>query len=461
MYSKKILDELKKKHISVGDRVKVISNDVPFEGLLMPRSQSGDAGILVLKLDNGYNVGLACESMELLSKNTKVVAKDDSPEQHAGGKGSKGSIAILGCGGTIASKIEYKTGAVSPSITPKELRQAFPALENWSIHSKQIFSLFSEDMNTHHWRLLADAVEDEIRAGSSGIVIMHGTDTMTYTAAALSYMFQHLPVPVVFVGSQRSSDRPSSENEMNMLNAVFTATQNLGEVTVCMHATTNDDQCFIHRGTRVRKVHTSRRDAFHSLNSKPLFAVDYRSKHFEPLPGSPQAHPRAGNNTGVNSGVNIAGSDGIKNMVVKKHINDNVALIYAHPGMKPKLVSSLDDYDGVVLIGTGLGHVSTDALGDKTVKSLYKPVSELISSGIPVVMSSQCLSGRVCMRVYSTGRMLMDAGVIGDGADWTPEAAYAKLCWVLGQTKKMDEIKQMMMTNVAGEISERSALEEF
>jgi glutamyl-tRNA(Gln) amidotransferase subunit D len=434
MYSKKILEKLKEKGIDVGDRIRIGSAGAEYEGLLMPRVYSGDPDIVVLKLDNGYNTGLRTESISLVKKSVK------KPREHLHDEsGSKKGVAILGCGGTIASKIEYKTGAVYPSITPKELRMAFPALEQWPIHSRQIFSLFSEDMNAHHWRLLADEIERELKDGSQGIVVMHGTDTMTYTSAAISFMLQDLPAPVVFVGAQRSSDRPSSENEMNLLNAVFSATQDLGEVAVCMHASTNDDFCHLHRGTRVRKMHTSRRDAFHSLNAAPLFAVDYRKKRFEALS---EARPRG------------------KKLVSRKELNDNVALIYVHPNIRPELIASLDSYDGVVLVGTGLGHVPTDAFGDKTVRGIYKPIRELVSSGIPVVMSSQCLSGRICMRVYTNGRLLREAGVIGDGADWTPEAAYAKLCWVLGQTKDAKEAARLMMSPVAGEITERSVLEE-
>lgn len=435
MYSENLLEEFRKKRIDIGDRIRILSGGAEYEGLLMPRPSTGDPGIVVLKLDNGYNIGLTPDSVELVAKSApRPVVQEDKEES------KKGGIAILGCGGTIASKIEYKTGAVYPSITPKELRMAFPALEKWNIHSRQIFSLFSEDMNAHHWKLLADAIEEELRKRTEGIVIMHGTDTMTYTSALISYMFQNLPAPIIFVGSQRSSDRPSSENEMNLLNAVFSASQDVGEVAVCMHATINDNYCYLHRGTRVRKMHTSRRDAFRSINSKPLFAVDYRTERFEAL--SPYK-PRC------NSGL-----------VVQKAVNSNVALIYIHPNIKPELISKLDDYDGVVLVGTGLGHAPANAFEDKNVRDIVKPLKGLIDSGIPVVMSSQCISGRICMRVYSTGRLLMEAGVIGDGADWTPEAAYAKLCWVLGQTRDTKKVAELMMTNIAGEISERSALVE-
>ncbi len=433
MYSPKILGELEQKSIGIGDRIRVVCGGSAFEGLLMPRPDSGDPDIIVIKLDSGYNTGLRADSIELVDKAGPRPAAG-IPDEHA----AKGGVAILGCGGTIASKIEYKTGAVYPSITPKELRTAFPELERWNIHSRKLFSLFSEDMNAHHWRLLADAIEEEIKDGSQGVVVMHGTDTMTYTAAAISYMLQRLPVPVILVGSQRSSDRPSSENEMNLLNSVFAATQDLGEVAVCMHAETNDDYCHLHRGSKVRKMHTSRRDAFHSINSRPLAAVDYRTKRFEALSPHKPRHKEG--------------------LLSRKSINDNVAMILVHPNIRPELISSLDKYDGVLLVGTGLGHVPTDAFGDKTVHGIYKPIKSLIDSGIPVAMSSQCIDGRVCMRVYTNGRLLRDAGVIGDGADWTPEAAYVKLCWALGQSKKMGDVRRLMEQDIAGEISGRSAL---
>jgi glutamyl-tRNA(Gln) amidotransferase subunit D len=437
MYSRRLLEEFRKMGIEAGDRIRILCAGTPFEGFLMPRPAGGDEDIIVLKLDNGYNTGMKADSVELVGK----APKKPPAVQEDAGSSAKGGIAILGCGGTIASKIEYKTGAVYPSITPRELRMAFPALKKWDIHSRQIFSLFSEDMNALHWRMLADAIEDEIKDGSEGIVVMHGTDTMTYTSAAISYMLQNLSIPIVIVGSQRSSDRPSSENEMNMLNSVFSATQDVGEVTVCMHATTNDDFCHLHRGTRVRKMHTSRRDAFHSINSHPIAAVDYRVKRFERL--AEWVPRRSGG------------------LIVKKELNDNVAMVYVHPNIKPEFLSKLDDYDGIVLIGTGLGHTPANAFDDKSVKGVVNPIRELVSSGIPVAMTSQCISGRVCMRVYSTGRLLMDAGVIGDGADWTPEAAYVKMCWTLGQTKDMKGISRLMMENLAGEITGRSAIEGY
>lgn len=430
MYCETLLEEFKKKNIQIGDRIKVNAESGIFEGVLMPRPDYGDSSLLVLKMDNGYNAGIKPQSIELVAHSKKRERETKQLSR------VKNGISILGCGGTIASCIEYETGAVYPSITPDQLRHSFPELGKWNINSKQIFSLFSEDLNSHHWKILADEIENELKDGSEGIVIMHGTDTMSYTATAISFMLQNLPSPIIFVGSQRSSDRPSSENKMNLLNSVFAATKDLGEVGICMHASTNDDFCHIHRGNRARKMHTSMREAFKSVNSLPLLKVDYSKDLFEPL-----------------SDFKKRSKDGL---ISKKEINPNVALIYVHPNINPNLISKLDSYDGVVLMGTGLGHVATGAFGDKSVKSIYNPIKELISSGIPVVMSPQAIFGRICMRVYTNGRLLMDAGVIGDGMDWSPETAYVKLCWALGQTKDMKKVKEIMETNIANEISTRT-----
>jgi glutamyl-tRNA(Gln) amidotransferase subunit D len=292
-------------------------------------------------------------------------------------------------------------------------------------------------MNAEHWKILANAIVDEIRGGVKGVVVMHGTDTMAYTSSALSFMLQNLPVPVILVGAQRSSDRPSSENEMNMLNAVYSAKKDIGEVCVCMHASMNDNYCYLHHGTKVRKMHTSRRDAFRSINSMPIAAVNYMNDRFEVLSEYRKRSPKG-------------------SLKASTKINDNVAMIYVHPNIKPKLLESLSGYDGVVIVGTGLGHAPTNPFNDKHARPLLPAIKELTGAGIPIVMSSQTVSGRLCMRVYAAGRLLIDAGVIGDGADWTPETAYTKLCWVLGQTKDMKKVKELMMTNLAGEISERS-----
>jgi glutamyl-tRNA(Gln) amidotransferase subunit D len=208
-----------------------------------------------------------------------------------------------------------------------------------------------------------------------------------------------------------------------------------------MHATTNDNYCYIHRGTRVRKMHTSKREAFKSINEMPMFKTDYLKNEFVQI--NPKVKPRSE----------------IKEFKVVGDFNPNVAMLYAHPNLSPKLLSKMSDYDGIVIVGMGLGHISTNPFNDPKVHGLGKEIRELIQSGVSIVMSPQAIYGRICMRVYTTGRMLIDEGVIGDGADWTPEAAYTKLCWVLSQTKEPKKVEKMMMENIAGEISEISAFE--
>jgi len=436
MYSSSIKKKLSSAKADVGDYILVKLKDREFKGILMPRASGGE-DILVIKMDNGYNIGLLDSkdlSISLLNKMEKKKQEKEKEEQ-------KGDITILGCGGTISSKVEYRTGAVFPVITPKELENAFPSLKKISsIGAKNLFSLLSEDFNSKHWKKIAEAVSDEIKDGRKGLVLMHGTDTMGYTAAALSFMLQNLPVPVILVGAQRSSDRPSSENEMNLLNSVLAARKSdIAEVGVCMHANTNDDFCYLHRGTRVRKMHTSRRDAFKSINSKPLAVLDYRENKIEPL-------------------IEYSKRDEKRKLKLESKINENVAMVYSHPNIKPSFIEGLKDYDGVVLVGTGLGHIPSNPFNDKQAKSLFPAVKNLIDSDIPVVMSSQTIYGRLHMSVYTTGRLLNEAGVIGHEADWTPETAFVKLSWVLGRTKKMKEIKKLMMTNIAGEISDRSMI---
>ncbi len=442
MYSASLEKIFKKMNIETGDLVKIENKNGTFEGTLMPRSYESD--IIVLKLANGYNIGIDSKSMNIsLTKKSERVIKIEEKEVEI-----KGAISILGCGGTISSRVEYRTGAVYPVINPSELKMAFPQLERIApINAKQLFSLLSEDMNSKHWKIIAKTVEEEIKDEAQGVVLMHGTDTMAYTAAAISFMLQNLPVPIIFVGAQRSADRPSSENEMNLVNAVYAATKDIAEVSVCMHASTNDDFCYLHRGVRVRKIHTSRRDAFKSVNSDPLAIIDYKNNRFEIV----IEHRKRDQSNDQRFGV----------MNIDMRINENVALVYIHPNMKPKFIEKMRNYDGIVLIGTGLGHISTNPFADKNAKPIINEIEQLIKSGIPVVMSSQTIFGRINLDVYTAGRLLHEIGIIGHGADWTPETAFVKLSWVLGHEKKMKKVSDEMMTNMVGEISKRTPLNSF
>jgi glutamyl-tRNA(Gln) amidotransferase subunit D len=431
-----VYEILKNNGIYVGDKIRVDS----IEGILMPRTELVESDVIVLKMNNGYNIGIKFRDdlkIELIEKKKEQKLENQKNKEF---DPSKPTVSILACGGTIASKVEYKTGAVFPSFSPEELIESFPEIgEIANIKSRKLFDLFSEDMQPEHWKVIAQEVAKEIESGVDGVVLMHGTDTMHYTSAALSFMLQDLPVPVVLVGAQRSSDRGSSDNRINLVSAVlFAAKGEIAEVVVCMHESSNDDYCAIHRGTKVRKMHTSRRDAFKSINISPLARVNYFERRIEYLTTSFKKRDKS------------------RKLKLDTSINPNVGVFYFHPGSKPEFLREMSKfYEGIVIAATGLGHIGVNPGNDKLAKNFLSVIKELIEKGIPIVFAPQTIYGRLNMNVYSTGRILENAGVIGSLCDWTIETALVKLMLVLGHTKDMDEIKKMMLTNIAGEISER------
>ncbi|WP_281768497.1 Glu-tRNA(Gln) amidotransferase subunit GatD [Methanoculleus bourgensis] len=380
-------------------------------------------GMAVIKLDNGYNIGTSPQKIELVGRAAPqppagagvVVQNPDLPE-----------LSIISTGGTIASRVDYRTGAVTSQFSASDILRAIPELGDIARYrDRQVASILSENMSPAIWQDLARAVYDEIRHGASGVIVTHGTDTMGYSAAAVRFMLK-TPVPVVFVGSQRSADRPSSDNAMNTLCSAAVAAGDLGEVAVVMHATTNDDRCAIHRATRVRKMHTSRRDAFQSVGSAPLGYVDYPSLAV--------------------SLADEAVRRGTGEPELRDALEERCGLLQFYPGMPLSVFDAFEGYAGLVLSGTGLGHVSTDWI---------PRLRDMIEGGTTVVMTSQCLHGRVCDRVYNTGRDLLSIGVI-EGEDMLPEVALVKLMWVLGNEPDPEEARALMQTDLAGEIQRRS-----
>jgi glutamyl-tRNA(Gln) amidotransferase subunit D len=421
-----VYEKLKEKNIEVGDKIKI--DDLV--GILMPKTEFDEEDILILKLENGYNIGIKVEDLEkieLLEKKEKAqkIIKEVKFDP------SKPKILILGCGGTIMSKIDYRTGAVHPSFSVEDLLEMFPEIYDIAnVKTKSVFNVFSENMKPENWIAIAKEIEEECKKENfDGIVILHGTDTMHYTAAALSFMLQDLPFPVVLVGAQRSSDRPSSDSKINLLNAIyFAAYSDCAEVVVCMHENLNDEYCAIHRGTKVRKMHTSRRDAFKSINIKPIARVNYLKREIQYL-------------------EKYKKRDKSKKLKVDINLEPNVGIFYFHPGSRKEVLKEFaKHYKGIVIACTGLGHVSED---------FFETIEEIIKSNIPVVFASQTIYGRIDMDVYSTGRILQKIGVIGNHCDWTIETALVKLMFVLGHTKNMKEIKELMEKDIAGEISER------
>jgi glutamyl-tRNA(Gln) amidotransferase subunit D len=380
-------------------------------------------GMRVVKLKSGYNVGVPPAAVRFRSHPPASVVAPPVLEQNA----DLPMLSIVSTGGTIASRVDYRTGAVTSQFSAQDILRAIPALGSIARYqTRQVASMLSENMDRDTWEALAAAVYDEVKAGARGVIVTHGTDTMSYSAAAVSFMVRS-PVPIVFVGSQRSADRPSSDNTMNALCSATAANSDLGEVVVVMHASTNDDRCAIHRATRVRKMHTSRRDAFQSIGMPPLGEVSYPSLAVT-LSGDavrrgscrPELHP---------------------------HLADGCELLYFSPGMRPAILEKFRGCRGLVLAGSGLGHVST---------TWIRELGTLTRAGTTVVMTSQCLHGRVCDRVYDTGRDLLDLGVI-EGEDMLPETALVKLMWVLAQEEDPERVRGLMQTDIRGEIRRYSA----
>ena len=376
----------------------------------------------VVKLDSGYNIGVPPASCTLMDHPVPVPSKQHEVVQDK----NLPTLAIISTGGTIASRIDYRTGSVTSQFNASDILTAIPELaEIASYRTIPLATILSENMTPAIWQDLARAVHAEITNGAKGVMVTHGTDTMAYSAAALSFMID-TPVPIVFVGSQRSADRPSSDNAMNAVCAAAAATSDLGEVAVVMHATTNDDTCAIHRGTRVRKMHSSRRDAFKSLGVDPIGIVEYPSRKV--------------------TLARDAVRRGTRTLALHDKLDPHCALIQFYPGMSPDLLKAYNGYHGLVIAGTGLGHTST---------TLIPPLKRLIEGGTLVVMTTQCMNGRVCDRVYDTGRDLLAAGVI-EGSNMLPEVALVKLMWVLGNEKDTEKAAAMMQADLKGECMRRS-----
>lgn len=419
--------------ISIGDTIKINKEDISYEGILLDRSEDSEDGYLVLKLSSGYNIGVA-----IADTTVELIETGDKPNIGYSGSEierdpSKMDISIISTGGTVSSIIDYKTGAVHPAFTAEDLLRANPELLEYANYNvKALYNILSENMKPKYWVEAAESIANDVSDGSDGVVIAHGTDTLHYTAAALSFMLE-TPVPIIVTGAQRSSDRPSSDAHMNLIDSVVGAKSDLAEVSVCMHGSLNDTYTYLHKGTKVRKMHTSRRDTFRSINYEPIAKIQNDSIEINPHHNYIKRNERE--------------------LKVNSAIEEKVGFIKSFPGISNEFVDYHIDkgYRGLVVEGTGLGHVP-----DNLIDSLGRACDE----GIPVIMTSQCLYGRVNMNVYSTGRQIIDAGVIS-GRDMTPETAYVKLCWALGQTDEKEEVEEIINTNIAGEFNEKSSIKYF
>ncbi|MBN1233620.1 MAG: Glu-tRNA(Gln) amidotransferase subunit GatD [Candidatus Coatesbacteria bacterium] len=412
--------------------VEISSTRGIFRGIILPRAETLDDKFIVMKLRNGYNVGIKADSITKIKEFDYKKANYQIPEKEFPYDPKKPKVTLLGTGGTIASRLDYRTGAVIPAFSPGELYGSCPELADiCNLDTKKLFGVFSENMGPEQYKELSKAIDDEIKKGVQGVIIGHGTDTMHHTAAALSFMIQNSPVPIVLVGSQRSSDRPSSDAAYNLIHAAKTAAYcDIAEVMVCMFGPTSDIYGLLHRGTRVRKMHSSYRSTFRTIGDIPLAKVeDDRFIYLR------QDYKRRRTDTNLN---------------LLPFFEEKVAIIYYYPNMQPDIIYSLidNDYKGIIIAGTGLGHVN---------KPLYNPLRKAVENGIQVYMTVQTLWGYVHMYVYETGRDLLNLGIV-PLENMLPEVAYIKLGWALGYKSNPEEVKELMLSSISGEITPREQL---
>ena len=414
---------LKANQISVGDSVKILS-DITYSGIIMPRYEHSDDKHIVLKLKSGYNIGLEIAKIEKIEKNQstkKIIEKDEKIEKVAG----LPKILLLSTGGTIASKIDYRTGAVTPVLTAEELNSSVPELAKIAdIDAQVLFSEYSENIMPEHWLQIAEKINEYSKSDYTGIIIAHGTDTMHYTSSFLSFALAGFPIPIVLVGSQRSSDRASSDAALNLISAAKFITESKTKgVYIVMHQDENDGTIACHLGTRVRKNHTSKRGAFQTIGDVPAFIITedqiqknitedfFKVNEFQP----------------------------------KIYLDTKVALVKYHPGYDPRLLDKIIEmgFRGIIFEGTGLGHVG---------KTMYESVKKANEKGIFLGMTSQCIDGRVRMTVYESGRDLLDLGIV-PLENMIPEVALVKAMWAMGNSQNRDEVKKIMLENIASELS--------
>ncbi len=428
-YKGPALDMLKKFNVRVWGQANIETSRGNFQGTVLPRSENDDDQHIVVKIITGYNIGIDITTIKKMEETGYKKAVYKIPEKAFPVTPGLPQVKLLGTGGTIASRLDYRTGAVIPAFTPGELYGAVPELADiCNLDTEKLFAVFSENMGPEQYKTLAIAIGKEIEKGTEGIVIGHGTDTLHYTAAALTFMVQNSPIPIVLVGSQRSSDRPSSDAALNLMHAMTAAGHgDIAETMVCMFGPTSDEYGFLHRGTRVRKMHSSYRSTFRTIGDTPLATVT--RKGVVPIK-EVYAHRRKD-----------------RNVTILPYFEEKVGMLYYYTNMQPDMIDAMVDngYKGIVIIGTGLGHVN---------KPIYPAIERAAKKGVAIYMTVQTIWGYVHMFVYDTGRDLMAKGII-PCENMLPEVAYIKLGWALGQTSDLEKVKEIMLTPINDDITTR------
>ncbi|MCD4680218.1 MAG: Glu-tRNA(Gln) amidotransferase subunit GatD [Bacteroidales bacterium] len=420
---------LKKYNVRVWGQATINTSRGPFIGTILPRAENDDDKHIVMKIPTGYNIGVDIDTITDMKETGYKKANYKIPEKEFPVTKGLPNVKLFGTGGTIASRLDYRTGAVIPAFSPGELYGAVPELADiCNLTTEKVFAVFSENMGPEQYKQLAVRIGEEIENGIEGIVIGHGTDTLHHTGAALTFMVQNPPIPIVLVGSQRSSDRPSSDAALNLMHAMNAAgNSDIAEVMVCMFGPTSDDYGLLHKGTRVRKMHSSYRSTFRTIGDVPMAMVDRKKI------------------TTIKKDYKRRRKD--RDVTILPYFSDKVTMLYYYPGMKPDTIDALVDagYKGIVIVGTGLGHVN---------KELYPAIERANAKGVVMYMTLQTIWGYVHMFVYDTGRDMMAKGII-PGANMLPEVAFIKLGWALGQTEDPEKVKELMLTVINDEITER------
>ncbi len=423
-----------------------LKDDREIEGLLVKEELIDNKKFLIIKLENGYNIGINIENIVKKEIYKRKIEKTDKRNNKRSNikepiRENKNLIAILHTGGTIASRVDYETNAVKSLFTPEEILERFPEIKNYAnIITFLVSNIFSEDINFNIYNKLIDKIRELSNRSIKGIIITHGTDTMHYTSAALKFAIPNVKFPIVLVGSQRSADRPSTDALVNLVCAIkFIVKANLPGVFVCMHGSINDDFCYIFDGFNVRKMHTSRRDAFKQINNLPIAKVFYEEDKIEFLR----------NTTNNNSYFKK------ENKWYKFNPRLKIGILYVHPNMHPKEIKCYEDFDGLIIAGTGLGHFPVNTFNEIDNSYLYNELKQLIKKGVIIGIAPQTINGRINLNVYSTGRRLKELGILGNLCDMTIETAFIKLAFLLSNFDKK-KVKELYEKNIAGEINERS-----
>ncbi len=397
----------------IGQKVDFSYKGTEYTGTFISSSEK----TITIKLGSGYNITLNKSSFRI-GKQYPAESPESNSKREIYSKCGENGICILTTGGTIGSSVDYKTGAVKPVKDISYLYNFVNNIDRFKLYHENIENILSENVDAGKWITFARKARDAMKKGNS-VIIFHGTDTMQYSASALSFMFEEQTKPVIFTGSQRSSDRPSSDAFMNIEGSIYFASMDTGEVGISMHTGTSDDSISLYRGTRTRKMHTSSRNAFTSIGESPVAKYSNGKVSKENYIKKPS-----------------------ENIVLKDKLDENVGLVYFYPGMKEEDFYNLSyNKKAVIIMGTGLGHVSSGVLN----------VINKLSKETAFFMTSQCIYGNVNMNVYSTGRDLIHAGVISLD-NMLAETAMVKAMYILANYP--DDLNKLMKANMRGEIED-------